>query len=87
MNFNDAARAVISTELHALCIPDARALCCVVERPELDDMAAGKWQWVQRRAARLASGTNSRVTATPASAGAGARAAIDHPREALPTRR
>lgn len=36
-----------------------RARRYLLEPPELDDMAAGKWQWVQRRAARLASGANS----------------------------
>ena len=36
-----------------------RARRYLLEPPELDDMAAGKWQWVQRRAARLTSGANS----------------------------
>jgi len=36
-----------------------RARRYLLEPPEFDDMAAGKWQWVQRRAARLASGANS----------------------------
>src|SRR5579864_1222788 len=37
-----------------------RARRYLLEPPELDDMATGTWQWVQRRAARLASGANSR---------------------------
>jgi hypothetical protein len=36
-----------------------RARRYLLEPPELDDMAAGTWQWVQRRAARLASGANN----------------------------
>jgi len=36
-----------------------RARRYLIEPPELDDMATGTWQWVQRRAARLASGANS----------------------------
>ena len=32
-----------------------RARRYLLEPPELDDMAAGTWQWVHRRAARLAS--------------------------------
>jgi len=36
-----------------------RARRYLLEPPELDDLASGTWQWVQRRAARLASGANS----------------------------
>jgi len=36
-----------------------RARRYLLEPPELDDVATGTWQWVQRRAARLASGANS----------------------------
>jgi hypothetical protein len=36
-----------------------RARRYLLEPPELDDMGAGTWQWVQRRAARLASSANN----------------------------
>ncbi|HLN41807.1 MAG TPA: hypothetical protein VK215_05120 [Acidimicrobiales bacterium] len=36
-----------------------RARRYLIEPPELDDMDSGRWQWVQRQAARLASGANS----------------------------
>ncbi len=36
-----------------------RARRYLLEPPELDDIDSGRWQWVQRRAARLASGANS----------------------------
>ena len=36
-----------------------RARRYLLEPPELDDVAAGTWQWVQRRAARLTSGAPS----------------------------
>ena len=36
-----------------------RARRYLLEPPELDDVAAGTWQWVQRRAARLASSANN----------------------------
>jgi hypothetical protein len=35
-----------------------RARRYLLEPPELDDVAAGTWQWVQRRTARLASSAN-----------------------------
>jgi hypothetical protein len=35
-----------------------RARRYLLEPPVLDDVAGGRWQWVHRRAARLASGTN-----------------------------
>ncbi len=36
-----------------------RARRYLLEPPELDDVAAGTWQWVQRRTARLASSANN----------------------------
>ncbi|MGA2520707.1 MAG: hypothetical protein ABSG81_07820 [Acidimicrobiales bacterium] len=36
-----------------------RARRYLLEPPELDDVAAGRWQWMHRQAARLASGANS----------------------------
>ncbi|HEY5023698.1 MAG TPA: hypothetical protein VII76_01865 [Acidimicrobiales bacterium] len=36
-----------------------RARRYLLEPPELDDMATGTWQWVQRRTARLASSANN----------------------------
>jgi hypothetical protein len=36
-----------------------RARRYLLEPPVLDDVATGKWQWVHRRAARLASGASS----------------------------
>jgi hypothetical protein len=49
-----------SPDLRAFRNAALRARRYLLERPELDDVAAGKWQWVQRRAARLTSATGGR---------------------------
>jgi hypothetical protein len=49
-----------SPDLRAFRNSALRARRYLIERPELEDVTNGKWQWVQRRAARLTSGAGSR---------------------------
>jgi hypothetical protein len=51
--------AFTSADLRVFRNAAVRARRYLLEPPELDDVAAGTWQWVHRHAARLASGANS----------------------------